>query len=84
MAAVMAKILITTIQVNLVPNPSEMWRRQHKFTYIVVIKNFAISLPPQPFLGCHLGFHIFFHNGDRTLFLQLDIPYNINATCVCV
>jgi len=23
--------LITTFQVNLVPNPSEMWRRQHKF-----------------------------------------------------
>jgi len=28
----MAKILITTIQVNLVPNPSETWRRQYKFT----------------------------------------------------
>jgi len=27
----MAKFLITTIQMNLVPNPSEMWRRQHKF-----------------------------------------------------
>jgi len=27
-----AKVLIMTIQVNLVPNPSEMWRRQHKFT----------------------------------------------------
>jgi len=26
----MAKFLIMTIQVNLVPNPSEMWRRQHK------------------------------------------------------
>jgi len=33
-----AKILITTIQVNFEPNPSEMWRRQHKFTWIVVIK----------------------------------------------
>jgi len=40
----MAKILITTIQVNLVPNPSETWRRQHKFTWIVVIEIFAISL----------------------------------------
>jgi len=59
----MAKILITTIQVNLVPNPSETWRRQHKFTCIVVIKIFAISLPSQPFLDRHLGFHIFFHNG---------------------
>jgi len=28
----MAKFLITTIQVNLVQNPSEMWRWQHKFT----------------------------------------------------
>jgi len=28
----MAKILITTIQVNLVPNPSETWRKEHKFT----------------------------------------------------
>jgi len=28
----MAKILITTIQVNLVPSPSETWRRTHKFT----------------------------------------------------
>jgi len=26
------KILITTIQVNLVPSPSETWRRAHKFT----------------------------------------------------
>jgi len=28
----MAKILIMTILVNLVPNLTEMWRRQHKFT----------------------------------------------------
>jgi len=34
-----------------------------KFTWIVVIKHFTISLPSQPFLGRHLGFHIFFHNG---------------------
>jgi len=27
-----------------------------------VIKNFAFSLPSQPFLGCHFGFHIFFCN----------------------
>jgi len=26
-----AKILITRIKINLVPNHSEMWRRQHKF-----------------------------------------------------
>ena len=28
----MAKILIMTIQANLVPNSSETWKRQHKFT----------------------------------------------------
>jgi len=40
---------------------------------IVVIKNFAISLPSQPFFGCHLQFHIFFHNGlfGAAPFLQL-------------
>jgi len=69
-----AKILIMTIHVNLVLNPSETWRKQHKFTWIVVIKTFAINLPSQPFLGCHVGFHIFFHDGlfgGRTLLLQL-------------
>jgi len=35
---------------------TKSWRKQHKFTLIVVIKIFAISLPPQPFLGRHLGF----------------------------
>jgi len=44
----------TTIQVNLVPNPSET------YTNSLVIKNFAISLPSQPFLGRHLGFHFLF------------------------
>ena len=44
---VMAKCLITTIQVNMVPIPSEAWRRQHKFAWIAVIKNFAIILPSQ-------------------------------------
>ena len=45
---------------NLVLNPSETWRRQHKFVWIVAIKIFAINLPSQPFVGHHLGFHIFF------------------------
>jgi len=31
---------------------------------------FAINLPSQPFLGCHLGFHILFSWGPHT-FLQL-------------
>jgi len=55
-----AKNLITTIQVNLAPKRSETWRKQHKFTWIVVIKFFAFSPLSQPFLGCHFGFHIFF------------------------
>jgi len=66
-----AKVLITTIQDNLVLNRSETWRRQHKFAWIVVIKIFAFSLQSQPFLGRHFGFHISFHNsilGGRTLF----------------
>jgi len=66
-----AKILITTIPMNLVPNHSETWRRQHRFTWIIVIKILAFSLPSQPFLGYHIGFHIIFHNsilGGHTLF----------------
>jgi len=30
----MAKSLRTTIQLNLVPNPSETWSRPHKFTLL--------------------------------------------------
>ena len=66
MAVMVVKILITTIQVNFVPRPSGT-----KFTLIVVIKFFTINLPSQPFLGHHLGFHIFFHHSlseGRTLF----------------
>ena len=33
-----------------------------KFTWILVIKIFAINLPSQPFLGHHSGFpKVFFH-----------------------
>jgi len=81
--AVMAKFLITIIQVNLVSNPSGTWRRQHKFT---AIKNFAISLPPQPFFGRHLGFHIFFRNGllgiAHFFFLQLGC-FGLDVTVRC-
>jgi len=58
-----------------------------KFTWIVVIKIFAFSLPSQPFIGCHFGFHIFFHNsipGCRTLFIQLgclDLTFFVTACC---
>ena len=43
-----------------------------KFTLIVVIKILTINLPSQPFLGSHLGFHIFLHHGlfrGRTFFI---------------
>ena len=60
----MAKILITTSLVNFVLIPSEAGMRQHKLTWIVVIKIFTInryhhshiSWPP-------LWFHNFFHTG---------------------
>jgi len=40
-----AKILITTLQVSLVPNSGEMWRRQHRFTRIVTI-NYKLKVLP--------------------------------------
>ena len=55
-----------TIQVSLVPNPTQICLNCR-------YQNFAINLPPQLFLGHHLGFHIFFNNGllgCHTLFLQ--------------
>jgi len=61
----MTKILITTIQVNLVPNPSET---RQKFTWIVVIKNFVIikilslAYHHSHFLAATLDFTSFFHN----------------------
>ena len=49
----MVKLLITAIQVNLVvaQNSPEL-----------SLLNFLIIVPSQPFLGRHLGFHIFFHH----------------------
>ena len=51
--------------------------------WLIVIKDFAIPLPSQPFFGHHFGFHIFFHNcllGGYTLFyswavLGLDFTF---------
>jgi len=63
----MAKILIMTIQVNLVPNPSEMWRRQHKLLQPLAYHQ-AISWPP-PWISHHFsqwpswGLHTFFTAG---------------------
>jgi len=39
-----AKILITTIQVSFVLIPGEAQMKQHRLTWIVVIKIFAINL----------------------------------------
>ena len=53
-----------------------MWRRQHKFTWIAVTNFFSFSLPSQPFLGCHFGFHIFFpqqYSWGRTLFFTAGL-----------
>jgi len=74
------------IQANLVPNPSEMWRRQHKFTWIVIIKVFAIRLPSQPFLSRHL---VYFHNillqGCTLFYSWAILPYqnNVQSCCEC-
>jgi len=68
-------ILKMTIQVNLVlssPNSPEL----SSLNSTVVTKIFALYLLSHPFLGCHLGLHIFLHIG---LFgvekLELDITY---------
>ena len=80
----MVKILITTIQVNF----DAAWSIGTKFTWIVVIKIFTINLPSQPFLGRHLGFHIFFHHSlfeGCTLFLQLGcFGLDLTSFCICI
>jgi len=52
-----AKILKTTIQVNLVPNRSETWRGNTNSAELALL---AISLPSQPFLAATLDFISFF------------------------
>ena len=51
-------------------------------------KIFTINLPSQPFLGRHLGFHIFFHHSlseGRTLFLQLGcFGLDFISFCICI
>jgi len=66
-----AKILRTTIQVNLVPHPNEMWRSQHKLT---VLKIFPVNLRTiTAILHHHHGFHSCFCNG---LFWGHPLFYN--------
>jgi len=55
-----AKISIATIQVNLMPNHSGMWRRQHKFTWIVVINFLPLAYHHSHFLAATLDFTSFF------------------------
>ena len=80
----MVKILITTIQVNfgcrlvLAQNSPEL----------SLLNFFTINLPSEPFLGRHLGFHIFFHHSlfeGRTLFLQLGcFGLDFTSFCICI
>jgi len=66
-------------------NPKQpSWKKvcgaEDKFTRIVIIKTFAISLSSQPFLGRQLGFHIFFHNGllqGHTLFFTAGLDCSL-------
>ena len=62
----MTKVLMMTIQVNLVPNLSEMWRKQ--LTRIVVIKVFAIAYYHSHFLAATLDFTSFSQQGLHTFF----------------
>ena len=71
-----AKILITAIQVNIVLIPSEAGIRQHKLTWIVVNKIFAINLYHHShFLTTPFDFTTFFtlahFNMAAPFFLQL-------------
>ena len=83
----MAKILITTIQVNLCCLLHVSLELGTILIWIFIIKIFVISLQSQPFLGHHLGFHIFFHNSflGGCTFVQLgcfwlDFIF-VNAYC---
>ena len=71
---------------NSVPNPSEMWRRQHKLAWIVITKIFAVKLLSQPFLGHHLGFHTFFTMaflGAAHFFYSLAV-FGLDFTSFCM
>jgi len=59
----MAKVLITTIQANLccLLQVSLEFDTNFNSPESSLLKFLLyINLPSQPFLGCHLGFHIFF------------------------
>ena len=83
----MAKFLITTIQVNLCVLLQVSLGLSTKFNWIVVIKIFAIELLSQPFLGCHLWFHVFFHPGilgPHPFFTACCFYIDITSFCNCI
>jgi len=84
----MTKFLITTIQVNLCCLLHVSLGFGTKFTWIVVIKNFVISLPSQPFLGRHFWIsHLFSQWPFRghTVLLQLGcFGLDFTSFCNCI
>jgi len=66
----MAKFLILTIQENLVPNPSEMWRRQPELSLLKIL---PLAYHHGHFLAATLDFKPFLQwpSWGRKLFLQL-------------
>jgi len=76
----MAKILIMTFQVNLCFPKNKL---HISLTLIVIVKIFTISLPLQPFLDHHLGFHILFTTGATHFFtagMLISLPF-VHAYC---
>jgi len=68
--AVMAKILIATIQVNFVLIPSEAGMRQHKLTWI---KIFSMTYHPSHFLAATCISKVFLMLAHCTLFYSLAV-----------
>ena len=62
MAVMVAKILVSTIQVNLVSNPSEPWRRKHNSPELLQIFYPQLIYHHSHFLAATLDF-TFFHPG---------------------
>jgi len=80
-----AKNLITTIQENLCCLLPISLGFGTKFIWIAIIKIFTIDLPSQPFLGHHLGFHIFLQwpSWGHTFFYSLAVFFWLDFTSFC-
>jgi len=72
--SLMAKCL-TAIQVNFVLIPSEAGMRQHKFIWIVVIKNFALNYHHSHFLAATLNFTTFLYTPVHGAFCMGATPF---------